>query len=128
ARYAKEEEKMTTLDDVERTLKTSDIVITNGKEPIAIAGVMGGDFSEVTENTVNVVIESALFNATNIRQTSRRLGLRSEASNRFEKGVASERVLEALNRAYLLQEIAGAKVLNEVVSDGTLPATSKVIS
>lgn len=85
ARYAHENEKITTLDNVERELLTSDLVITNGEEPIAIAGVMGGDFSEVTENTQNVVIESALFNATNVRQTSRRLGLRSEASSRFEK-------------------------------------------
>lgn len=128
ARYAQENEKITTLDDIERELITSDVVITNGSEPIAIAGVMGGDFSEVTEKTQNVVIESAIFNATNVRQTSRRLGLRSEASSRFEKGIASERVVDALNRAaLLLQEIAGGTVLSEVVSDGTLPETSKII-
>nr|WP_263313669.1 phenylalanine--tRNA ligase subunit beta [Mammaliicoccus sp. Marseille-Q6498] len=128
ARYAKDGEKMTTLDDVERTLQDSDIVITNGTEPIAIAGVMGGDFSEVTEQTQNVVIESAIFNSTNVRQTSRRLGLRSEASSRFEKGIASERVVDALNRAAnLLQEIAGGTVLSDIVEDGTLPETSKVI-
>ncbi|MCD8795645.1 phenylalanine--tRNA ligase subunit beta [Mammaliicoccus sciuri] len=128
ARYAHENEKITTLDNVERELLTSDLVITNGEEPIAIAGVMGGDFSEVTENTQNVVIESALFNATNVRQTSRRLGLRSEASSRFEKGIASERVLDALDRAAkLLQDIAGGTVLSEVVSDGTLPELSRTI-
>ncbi|WP_436875505.1 phenylalanine--tRNA ligase subunit beta [Mammaliicoccus sciuri] len=128
ARYAHENEKITTLDNVERELLTSDLVITNGQEPIAIAGVMGGDFSEVTENTQNVVIESALFNATNVRQTSRRLGLRSEASSRFEKGIASERVLDALDRAAkLLQDIAGGTVLSEVVSDGTLPELSRTI-
>ncbi len=128
ARYAHENEKITTLDNVERELLTSDLVITNGEEPIAIAGVMGGDFSEVTENTQNVVIESALFNATNVRQTSRRLGLRSEASSRFEKGIASERVLDALDRAAkLLQDIAGGTVLSEVVSDGNLPELSRTI-
>ncbi len=128
ARYAHENEKITTLDNVERELLTSDLVITNGEEPIAIAGVMGGDFSEVTENTQNVVIESALFNATNVRQTSRRLGLRSEASSRFEKCIASERVLDALDRAAkLLQDIAGGTVLSEVVSDGNLPELSRTI-
>ncbi|GGH99687.1 phenylalanine--tRNA ligase subunit beta [Mammaliicoccus vitulinus] len=128
ARYAQENEKITTLDGVERELLASDVVITNGSEPIAIAGVMGGDFSEVTDKTQNVVIESAIFNATNVRQTSRRLGLRSEASSRFEKGIASERVIDALNRAaFLLQDIAGGTVLSEVVSDGTLPETSKTI-
>lgn len=128
ARYAHEGETMTTLDDVKRTLTESDIVITNGTEPIAIAGVMGGDFSEVTEQTQNVVIESAIFNETNVRQTSRRLGLRSEASSRFEKGIASERVVDALNRAAsLLQEIAGGTVLSDIVSDGKLPETSRVI-
>lgn len=128
ARYAHENEKITTLDNVERELLTSDLVITNGEEPIAIAGVMGGDFSEVTENTQNVVIESALFNATNVRQTSRRLGLRSEASSRFEKGIASERVLDALDRAAkILQDIAGGTVLSEVVSDGNLPELSRTI-
>lgn len=128
-RYANEGEKITTLDEVERTLKSSDVVITNGKEPIALAGVMGGNFSEVTEKTQNVVIESALFNAVNVRQTSRRLGLRSEASSRFEKGVATERVNDALDRAaFLLQEIANGSVLKGIVSDGQLPEISKVIT
>ena len=88
-RQAKAEEKMTTLDDQERILKDSDIVITNGNTPIAIAGVMGGDFSEVTENTTNVIIEGAIFDPVSIRHTSRRLNLRSEASSRFEKGIAT---------------------------------------
>lgn len=128
ARYAEKDEKMTTLDKNERILVESDIVITNGNEPIALAGVMGGDFSEVTNRTTNVVIESALFNGTNIRQTSRRLGLRSEASSRFEKGIASERVDLALNRAaFLLQEIANGTVMSDIVSDGQLPNPSTKI-
>ena len=102
-RQAKHDETMTTLDDVERKLLDSDIVITNGKEPIALGGVMGGDFSEVTEQTRNVVVEGAIFNPVSIRHTSRRLNLRSESSSRFEKGIATEFVNEAVDRAcYLL--------------------------
>lgn len=121
-RYAEAGEKMTTLDDKERTLTADDIVVTNGSTPIALAGVMGGDFSEVTENTKNVVIESALFNPVNVRKTSRQTGLRSEASSRFEKGVAPERVNMALDRAaFLLQEHAAGNVLAGIVSAGELP-------
>ena len=98
-RQAKHDETMTTLDDVERKLLDSDIVITNGKEPIALGGVMGGDFSEVTEQTRNVVVEGAIFNPVSIRHTSRRLNLRSESSSRFEKGIATEFVNEAVDRA-----------------------------
>ena len=67
---------MTTLDNAERDLLDSDIVITNGNEPIALGGVMGGDFSEVTDQTRNVVIEGAIFDPVSIRHTSRRLNLR----------------------------------------------------
>ena len=84
-RQANENETMTTLDNTERTLVNSDIVISNSKEPIALAGVMGGDFSEVTATTTNVVVEGAIFDPVSIRHTSRRLNLRSEASSRFEK-------------------------------------------
>ena len=98
-RQAKADEVITTLDDQERKLVASDIVITNGNSPIAIAGVMGGDFSEVTEATTNVVIEGAIFDPVSIRHTSRRLNLRSEASSRFEKGIATEFVDEAVDRA-----------------------------
>ncbi|MGI2285638.1 phenylalanine--tRNA ligase subunit beta [Staphylococcus cohnii] len=120
-RQAKAEEKMTTLDDQERTLKESDIVITNGDSPIAIAGVMGGDFSEVTENTTNVIIEGAIFDPVSIRHTSRRLNLRSEASSRFEKGIATEFVDEAVDRAcYLLQQYASGTVVQDRVAEGDL--------
>ncbi|MDU0461993.1 phenylalanine--tRNA ligase subunit beta [Staphylococcus ureilyticus] len=120
-RQAEAEEKMTTLDDQERILKDSDIVITNGNTPIAIAGVMGGDFSEVTENTTNVIIEGAIFDPVSIRHTSRRLNLRSEASSRFEKGIATEFVDEAVDRAcYLLQQYASGTVLQDRVAEGDL--------
>ncbi|EMM7990379.1 phenylalanine--tRNA ligase subunit beta [Staphylococcus aureus] len=122
-RQANEGEKMTTLDDTERELLTSDIVITNGQTPIALAGVMGGDFSEVKEHTSNIVIEGAIFDSVSIRHTSRRLNLRSESSSRFEKGIATEFVDEAVDRAcYLLQTYANGKVLKDRVSSGVLGA------
>ncbi|NWK84519.1 phenylalanine--tRNA ligase subunit beta [Staphylococcus sp. GSSP0090] len=120
-RQAKANETMTTLDKQERQLKENDIVITNGETPIAIAGVMGGDFSEVTETTKHVVIEGAIFDPVSIRHTSRRLNLRSEASSRFEKGIATEFVDEAVDRAcYLLQTYAGGTVTQGRVSQGDL--------
>ncbi|ATH60476.1 phenylalanine--tRNA ligase subunit beta [Staphylococcus nepalensis] len=120
-RQATTGEKMTTLDNQERALKDSDIVITNGDTPIAIGGVMGGDFSEVTESTTNVVIEGAIFDSVSIRHTSRRLNLRSEASSRFEKGIATEFVDEAVDRAcYLLQQYAEGTVLQGRVAEGQL--------
>ncbi|HCY0929742.1 phenylalanine--tRNA ligase subunit beta [Staphylococcus aureus] len=122
-RQANEGEKMTTLDDTKRELLTSDIVITNGQTPIALAGVMGGDFSEVKEHTSNIVIEGAIFDPVSIRHTSRRLNLRSESSSRFEKGIATEFVDEAVDRAcYLLQTYANGKVLKDRVSSGELSA------
>ncbi|HCZ5911311.1 TPA: phenylalanine--tRNA ligase subunit beta [Staphylococcus aureus] len=122
-RQANEGEKMTTLDDTERELLTSDIVITNGQTPIALAGVMGGDFSEVKEQTSNIVIEGAIFDPVSIRHRSRRLNLRSESSSRFEKGIATEFVDEAVDRAcYLLQTYANGKVLKDRVSSGELGA------
>ncbi|HDC9352328.1 TPA: phenylalanine--tRNA ligase subunit beta [Staphylococcus aureus] len=122
-RQANEGEKMTTLDDTERELLTSDIVITNGQTPIALAGVMGGDFSEVKEQTSNIVIEGAIFDPVSIRHTSRRLNLRSESSSRFEKGIATEFVDEAVDRAcYLLQTYENGKVLKDRVSSGELGA------
>ena len=120
-RQAKANETMTTLDDQERTLQDTDIVITNGTTPIAIAGIMGGDFSEVTEDTTNVVIEGAIFDPVSIRHTSRKLNLRSEASSRFEKGIATEFVDEAVDRAcYLLQSYAGGTVSQGRVAEGDL--------
>ncbi|MBF0754018.1 phenylalanine--tRNA ligase subunit beta [Jeotgalicoccus nanhaiensis] len=127
-RFARENEKFTTLDGKERTLNTEDIVITNGEVPIALAGVMGGRDSEVTEQTVNVVIESALFDPVKIRKASSRLNLRSEASQRFEKGVSHEFILPAVNRAaYLLEKYAGGKTLKGIASEGQLDLEPGVI-
>ncbi|TVT29663.1 phenylalanine--tRNA ligase subunit beta [Salinicoccus cyprini] len=128
-RYAHENEKMTTLDGRERKLESGDIVITNGSEPIALAGVMGGEFSEVTDQTTSVVIESAVFNPVSIRRTSGRLNLRSEASARFEKGVSHEFVLKALDRAaLLLTQYAGGTVASSVLSSGELDVEDTTIN
>lgn len=127
-RYAGEGEVMTTLDDKERKLLSNDVVITNGEEPIALAGVMGGNFSEVTDETRNVLIESAVFNPVAIRRTSSRLNLRSESSGRFEKGVSHEFVIPALERAaYLLERYAGGEVTRGFNDDGELDTSDGVI-
>lgn len=128
-RLAEEGETFTTLDGNERTLKAEDVVITNGQEPIALAGVMGGLNSEVTDKTKNVVIESAYFDPIKIRKTSHRLNLRSEASQRFEKGVSHEFILPALNRAaYLLEQYAEGTVQAGIQSDGQLDLEPKKIT
>lgn len=115
-RHAAEGEKITTLDDQERTLQGRNFVITNGKEPVAVAGVMGGANSEVSDETTTVVIESAYFAGQSVRRTSKDLGLRSDSSARFEKGVDPNRVIPAAERAaQLLAELAGGEVLEGTV-------------
>jgi phenylalanyl-tRNA synthetase beta chain len=110
-RNAYEFEKIVTLDHNERELLTSDVVITDGKKPIAIAGVMGGQNTEIDNNTTDVLLESAVFNPLSVRRTYTRLGLRSESSLRYEKKVDPNRTLYALNRAsQLLEAIAMGKV------------------
>ncbi|MFC7684433.1 phenylalanine--tRNA ligase subunit beta [Ureibacillus sp. GCM10028918] len=116
-RLANEGEKIVTLDDHERTLKEHNLVITNGEVPVAIAGVMGGANSEVTSDTTTVVIEAAYFDGFSVRRTSKELGLRSDSSARFEKGVDPNRVLIAGERAaQLLAELAGGEVLEGTVA------------
>ena len=109
-RMANDGEKLTTLDSQERTLTKDDIVITDGKKAVGLAGVMGGLNTEVEENTKNVIIESAIFDSVKVRKTSNKI-LRSEASNRFEKGLDPARTYMAIERAcHLLEKYAGAKV------------------
>lgn len=110
-RMAEEGEKLTTLDEQERTLTSEDIVISNGKEVIGLAGVMGGLTTEITENTKNVIIESAIFDSVKVRRTSNKI-LRSEASNRFEKGLDPNRTYMAIERAcHLLEKYAEGEVV-----------------
>jgi len=118
-RRAYDGEKTITLDNIERTLTKSEIVITDGEKPVCIAGVMGSSNTEVTENTKNVVLESAVFRPLSIRKTSSRLALRSEASVRYERGVDLNQSLEAINYAcYLLEKYADGKVLEGYVHEG----------
>ncbi len=110
-RMAEENEKLTTLDGIERTLDKNDIVIANEKEAIGLAGVMGGLDTEVENDTKNILIESAIFDSIKVRLTSKKI-LRSEASNRFEKGLDSNRTYMAIDRACnLLEKYADAKVV-----------------
>ncbi|MDQ0873431.1 phenylalanyl-tRNA synthetase beta chain [Paenibacillus sp. V4I3] len=115
-RLAEAGEKLVTLDDVERTLEPHMLLITDGTKPVAIAGVMGGANSEVTEGTTRILLESAKFAGSSVRRTSRQLGLRSEASLRFEKEVNPEAVLPALNRAAaLMAQYAAGQVADGIV-------------
>ena len=106
-RPAKEIKKFITLDGVERELSPEDLLICDSDLPVALAGVMGGTNSEVHAETQSVLLESANFDPTSIRRTAKRLGLHSEASHRFERGVDPEATLVALNRAsYLFTTLA----------------------
>ncbi len=118
-RRAKDGEEIVTLDDEKRKLEAHHLVITNGSEPVAVAGVMGGADSEVSDTTTTVLLEAAYFNPSLVRQASKDLGLRSESSTRFEKGIDRNRVYEAANRAaQLLEELAGGEVLEGMVEEG----------
>ena len=109
-RMAAPGEKLTTLDGIERTLEDTDIVISDGKRAIGLAGVMGGLDTEIEETTKNVLIEAAIFNSVRVRKTSKKI-VRSEASNRFEKGLDPNRTYMAMERAVkLLEEYADATI------------------
>ena len=128
-RNAWEEEKLVTLDNNEQTLKTGDIVITDGKKSICLAGVMGGLNTEVTESTKNIFIEAAIFDNISIRNTANRLNLRSEASIRYGKGLSYEYTSYALDRAcYLLEKYANATILRGTVVYDKLDKTPKVVT
>ena len=112
-RDAKDNEKLVTLDEQERILSKDDIVIANKKEAIGLAGVMGGLSTEVTDNTKNVLIEAAIFDSVSIRLTSKKI-LRSEASNRFEKGLDYNRTYMAMERSCaLLSRYADATIIDD---------------
>lgn len=114
-RQAREQEKLKTLDNIERILDSNDIVITNGKEAVCVAGVMGGLTTEVENDTKNIILESAYFDPLAIRRTSTKLGLKSESSTRFERKVDYERVERALDyAAQLMQELCDAKIYDGV--------------
>ena len=111
-RDAKDNEEIITLDGKNRVLNEKDIVITDGEKAVCIAGVMGGENTEVDESTTTILIESAIFDSVSIRTTASRLDLKSEASIRYGKGLNFEYTIAAINRAcYLLEKYAGGEVL-----------------
>ena len=117
-RRAAEGEKFVTLDGVEHTLSAQDLMICNTEKPMCIAGVFGGLESGITDSTTTVFLESAYFNPTSIRKTSKRLGIKTDASFRYERGTDPEIIPYAARRAALLmQELAGARVVGCVRED-----------
>ncbi len=127
-RKAHENETIKTLDGMERILKSSDIVITDGTKPVCIAGVMGGENTEVLPTTKNILIESAIFDAVSIRNTASHLNLKSEASLRYGKGLNFEYTNMAIERAcYLLEKYADAKVLSGIVCHDKVDKTIKKV-
>ena len=126
-RRAKAGETIQTLDDVERKLDESMLVICDAEKPAAIGGIMGGLDSSITESTVNVLLEVAYFDRANIRSTSRKLNLATEASYRFERGVDIENLIRASNRAAkLTQELAGG-TLGEFINVYPTKSTPKTV-
>ncbi len=127
-RMAKDNEEIVTLDKQVRNLTNEDIVITNKKEVLCVAGVMGGLSSGITDDTKNILIESAIFNPYNIRYTSLRLNLRSEASLRLEKPLSYEYTILALKRAcHLLEKYADAKIIKGMISHDKIDKSEKVV-
>ncbi len=128
-RNAKENEEIITLDDKKRALLEQDLVITNGDEPVAIAGIMGGENTDIDLNTKNILIESAIFDPISIRNTAARLDLKSEASIRYGKGLNYEYTAMAIDRACsLLEEYADAKILSGIVIHDNLKQIEKVVT
>jgi len=128
-RQATDNELITTLDEKERILSSSDIVITDGTKPVCIAGVMGGLNTDVDATTKTIIIESAIFNPISIRNTANSLNLRSEASIRYGKGLNYEYTEKALNRAcHLLEKYANATILSGSIIHDTLEKIPKTVS
>ena len=127
-RQANEGETIVTLDGQTRELVSNDIVITDGEKPVCIAGVMGGENTDVDETTKDILIESAIFDSVAIRYTSSRLDLRSEASIRYGKGLSYEYTDAALRRAcYLLEKYANATILSGTIIHDNIDKSDKIV-
>jgi len=123
-RKASENECFTTLDGKQRILTSDDLLICDGKKGIALAGIMGGQNSEVSDRTRHVLLEGAFFDAFTVRQTAKRLGLSTDASQRFERGADPNGTLYAIDRAaQLMSEIAGGKVSSGSVDEYPKPVS-----
>lgn len=127
-RTAEAGEAIQTLDGNDRALTEGMLLICDGEKPIAVAGVMGGGNSEITDATQTIVFESANFDGPSVRRTAIALGMRTESSARFEKGLDPESVLPALERACELVELLGAgKVIDGVIDENPVPYQAKVL-
>lgn len=127
-RRAAEGEKLVTLDNKERVLTERMLVIADAEKPLVVAGIMGGANAEVDATTTDLVLESAFFKATGIRATSKKLGLSSDSSYRFERGIDPCGLLPAARRAIdLILETAGGKVVGPLFNCGAAPATEAAI-
>ncbi len=128
-RRARPGETFRTLDGVERTLDGRALLITDRDQPVALAGVMGGEASEITETTTRVLLEVAVFHHDTIRQSSRSVGLRSEASQRFERGLDPESVpLAAARAAHWMQTLCGCRVMTGLADAYPSPAASRSLT
>jgi phenylalanyl-tRNA synthetase beta chain len=117
-RFAKSGEKLKTLDDVDRQLTNQNLVITSADQPIAIAGVMGGAATEVSDQTTNIVLEAALFSQVATRRSARAQGLRTEASARYERGVNQAALESAVAKAIaMILELAGGEAIEQSICD-----------
>lgn len=126
-RMAKQDEKLTTLDNQERILSSEDIVITDGEKVVGLAGVMGGLSTEIENTTKNILIEAAIFDSVRVRKTSKKI-LRSEASNRFEKGIDPKRTYMAIDRCCnLLEKYADATIIKGMVEINNINIEDKEI-
>jgi len=125
---AKDGDEFTTLDGVKRKLDNSTLMICDGNKPVGIAGVMGGLNSEITEKTSTILLESANFSADSIRKTSKKLGLRTEASSRYEKGIDPNICLAAANRVcQLIEELEIGKIVRNVIDIYPKPLDKRII-
>ncbi len=128
-RRARSGEKLQTLDDVERTLDPAMLVIADTFKPVALAGIMGGMHSEISDTTTDVLIESAYFNPDSVRRTARKLGMDTEASRRFERGADCENVLQAQTRCIeLICEIAGGVATDDAIDVYPSPLQPRSVS
>src|SRR5256714_4004360 len=117
------------LDGVDRKLDDQMLVIADAKEAVAVAGVMGGEFSEISDATTDVLIESAYFNASSVRRTAKLLGLHTEASHRFERGTDPDGVLAAQERCVaLICEVAGGVATEDALDVYAKPAKSRSVN
>lgn len=128
-RRAKAGEKLTTLDDAERTLEAEMLVIADAAGPVALAGIMGGLESEISAETTDVLIESAYFDPNSVRRTARKLGMDTEASRRFERGADCENLLQAQTRCVeLICEIAGGVATEDAIDVYPVPLEPRSVA